>query len=201
VWWPFRPPALAGGGRGRGVALLLALVAATAFPLSPALADWTTETRVSGLKVAATAATARFGEQAFAADVSIECYPGEDGSFTIMLVVEGIEALSGFPYLDFEGPDAPMNERALFRVAVGAGPPRDLRQSGWFATGTDFAFAHSDIPAGEGIVAGIVRSVLAGGAPWTIAIVHPDDPAKAIVAEVPLEGALPALAAATEGCR
>jgi hypothetical protein len=133
--------------------------------------------------------------------VSVECFPGEDGAFTVTLVVDGIDALAGFPYLDFEGPDAPMNEQALFHVAIGSEPPQDLHQSGWFATGTDFAFAHSDFPPEGGPVSAMVRAVLAGGAPWTISILHPDDPAQAIVAEVPLDGALPALAAATEGCR
>ena len=163
-------------------------------------AAWTTETRASGLQVATTPATATWGDRTLPATFSVECYPGDDGAFTLMLVVNGVEAFADFPYLDFEGPDAPMNARDLFRIAAGDNPALTVSQGGWFTTGTDFAFAHADIPAGDGPVRAVVIAVLAGASPLAVSIVHPDDPSKAIIAEIPLDGALPALATATEGC-
>lgn len=77
------------------------------------------------------------------AELELRCRPGRDGSLAWRLVVPAGGVMAGFPFDDFEGPDAPAAARSASRLALEGGLLRtafDTRQTGYRIGAGRYAF-------------------------------------------------------------
>ena len=180
-----------------------ALALAVAGLHGPARADaWTVEETASGTTSATVTASAQYGAHAAPVAIRLQCQPGADGTLSILLIVRDPRFVPTFPFDAFEGPDAPANELALLRVEVGGAMVSfayDLPTSGWYLD-RNFIVAHAAPSAGDSPVRRIADAIVRGATALTIGVRVPEDPSKALVALVPLDGAGAAVGRATAGC-
>lgn len=116
----------------RGAGLLCA-----ALLLAPAraAADWVHAISADGLRSASSFGSASWRDTEVAAQLSLRCRPGSDGTIAWQLALATPERLAGFDIDAFEGPDAAGNGRRLSQLVLEGGllgARIVATQSGWY---------------------------------------------------------------------
>ncbi|HET7843188.1 MAG TPA: hypothetical protein VFL14_03495, partial [Xanthomonadales bacterium] len=141
---------------------LAAAILALAPFAAPAQDAWTASVNEHGLRRAQAEGRAKLGEAEVPATLALTCTTGKGGAVTWTLAVQQKDALVGFDFDAFEGPDAPVGDRALARLELEGGVLRtgfDTRVNGYLADSTTFAFEFS-APANSASQAGLLAEAV-----------------------------------------
>jgi hypothetical protein len=166
-------------------------------------AGWTASVNENGLRRAQATGSARLGEAVVPATLELTCTTGKGGAVTWTLKLAQKDTLVGFDFDAFEGPDAPVGDRALARLAIEGGVLRtgfDTRVNGYLSDIGTFAFEFS-APANSASQAGLLAEAVDATTQairWTVRA--PDDSGRAIEATIAAAGAAPALRETMMGC-
>jgi len=156
-----------------------------------------------GLRRAQASGRAKLGETEVPATLELTCTSGKGGAVTWTLKIEQKDALIGFDFDAFEGPDAPVGDRALARLALEGGVMRtgfDTKVNGFLSEISTYAFEFS-APANSASQAGLLAEALDATTKaihWTVRA--PDDSGRAIEATFSAGGAAPVLRETMMGC-
>jgi len=114
----------------------LCLLAASAPPVDAAGPAWTLEVNAHGLRRAEVRGEATLGKARTPARLQLQCKPGLQGTLAWRLEIENANAaMKGFPFDDFEGPDAVAMDQALSTISIEGGmlhPNAQLPQTGYY---------------------------------------------------------------------
>jgi hypothetical protein len=124
---------------------LLAALSATAAHADDA-GTWTQAISEYGVRTAVGVGEARLGDDLLPARLTLTCGPGWDGSLSWQLGVIDADRFARFGLDDFEGPDAPANDKRQSHLALEGGliaTQFDTEQTGFWAENNIFAFEFS----------------------------------------------------------
>lgn len=163
---------------------------------------WSGSVNEHGLRRAQATGSARLGDAEVPATIELTCTTGKGGAVTWTLKLQK-ESLIGFDFDAFEGPDAPVGDRALARLAIEGGVLStgfDTHVNGFLADIGTFAFEFS-APGNSASQAGLLAEAIDATTQairWTVRA--PDDSGRAIEATIAAAGAAPVLREAMMGC-
>ena len=185
------------------LAARLAALLALAPSAAQAQDGWTASVNEYGLRRAQAEGRATLGEAEVPAVLQLTCTSGTGGAVTWTLSVQQKDALVGFDFDAFEGPDATAADKALSHLELQGGMLRtafDTAQGGYYTDASTFAFELS-APANSASQAGLLAETVdptTESIRWIVRA--PDGSDRRIEAIVPAKGASLALRETMMGC-
>jgi hypothetical protein len=170
---------------------------------SQAAVSWRYVESVDGKRSASSYAQGRTPAGQVSMRLEVRCEPGADATVSIVLVIRRANALPGFHFTAFEGPDAPALQRKLSTIRVVA-LRRDVSVStavaGHFLEDGSFAFVLSAPLIGRNEVKWLTDAMILGAVLVIVTVQDPVDRDKRIHAQFQASQAAQPVANVMDGC-
>jgi hypothetical protein len=181
---------------------LAALLALTGGPAQSAV-SWRYVESVDGARSASTYAQGRTPAGQVSMRLEVRCQPGPDATASIVYVIRRAQALPGFHFNAFEGPDAPALQRKLATIRVVA-LRRDVQVStavaGHFLEDGSFAFVLSAPLIGRNEVKWLTDAMILGAVLVVVSVQDPIDRNKRVYAQFQASEAAAPVTNVMDGC-
>ncbi len=164
---------------------------------------WTASISEYGVRTAVGMGEARLGDDLLPARLTLTCGPGRDGSLSWQLGVIDADRFARFGLDDFEGPDAPANDKKQSHLALEGGliaTQFDTEQTGFWAENKIFAFEFSALSLDSSRAALLADAIgpTSTGLKWSVRSLA--EPSLTLDARFDLTTAAPAIRATMMGC-
>jgi hypothetical protein len=168
-----------------------------------AAVSWRYVETIDGVRSASTYAQGRTPAGQVAMRLEVRCQPGTDATASIVYVIRRAQALPGFNFAAFEGPDAPALQRKLATIRVVA-LRRDVSVStavaGHFLEDGSFAFVLSAPLIGRNEVKWLTDAMILGAVLIVVTVTDPADRNKRVYAQFQASQAATPVANVMDGC-
>ncbi|MGB8436962.1 MAG: hypothetical protein WCE38_22175 [Burkholderiales bacterium] len=182
---------------------VLAAVLLFASGAGHAAVSWRYVESVDGTRSASTYAQGRTPGGQVAMRLEVRCQPGADATASIVYVIRRANAISGFRFAAFEGPDAPALQRKLATIRVIA-LRRDVSvstaMSGHFLEDGSFAFTLSAPLVGRNAVKWLTDAMILGAVLIVVTVQDPVDRDKHVYAQFQASQAAAPVTNVMDGC-
>jgi hypothetical protein len=170
---------------------------------SQAAVSWRYVESVDGARSASTYAQGRTPAGQVSMRLEVRCQPGPDATASIVYVIRRAQALPGFHFDAFEGPDAPALQRKLATIRVVA-LRRDVQVStavaGHFLEDGSFAFVLSAPLIGRNEVKWLTDAMILGAVLVVVSVQDPVDRNKRVYAQFQASEAAAPVTNVMDGC-
>lgn len=186
----------------RAIGQWLTVMALSMGSAAATTADWQPQINLKGERSTAGAGVAQLGETRTAAQLTLRCTPGNDGTVSWSLAIDSAGSL-GFDFAPFEGPDAPALKQRLSELSLAGGllrPRFDTAVVGFFDGADRFVVQFSAAATAASDAALLADSIGTQTTTLYWAISDFDQPTKKLEVEVPLQDASAGVRETMMGC-